>query len=147
MRFMITYRTLKNLYPVRDYMPLEQIETTIQSLSHDGRGITTLNDKTTFVSGALPSEKVICKIIRKHRRYNEAEVIDVITKAPERTDPLCAHYGVCGGCSMQHVEIKAQVQLKQQALLDQLKHFGKVTPEEIFRLLWVIPGDIVAKRV
>src|SRR5579872_3943660 len=131
MRFMITYRTLKNLYPVRDYMPLEQIETTIQSLSHDGRGITTLNDKTTFVSGALPSEKVICKIIRKHRRYNEAEVIDVITKAPERTDPLCAHYGVCGGCSMQHVEIKAQVQLKQQALLDQLKHFGKVTPEEI----------------
>lgn len=112
-------------------MPLELIETTIQSLSHDGRGVTTLNDKTTFVSGALPSEHVICKVIRKHRRYNEAETVDVLTKAPERTEPLCAHYGICGGCSMQHVEIHAQVQLKQQALLDQLKHFGQVTPEEI----------------
>lgn len=112
-------------------MKPETFETIIQSLSHDGRGVTTLNNKTVFVSGALPLEKTTCKVVRKHRRYNEAEVVDIITKAPERVDPLCAHYGICGGCSMQHVEIGAQVQLKQQALLDQLKHIGKIIPEEI----------------
>lgn len=114
-------------------MPIssEHIETVIESLSHDGRGIANINGKTTFISGVLPAEKVICKIIRKHRRYNEAQVIDIIDKASERTDPKCAHYGICGGCSMQHVEIESQVKLKQQTLLDQLKHFGKVIPEEV----------------
>lgn len=114
-------------------MPIssESIETVIESLSHDGRGVATIHGKTTFVSGALPAEKVTCRIVRKHRRYNEAQVIDILDKAPERTDPKCAHYGICGGCSMQHVEIEAQVKLKQQILLDQLKHFGKVIPDEI----------------
>src|SRR5438445_11679366 len=114
-----------------DLMSREQIETIIQSLSHDGRGVATYKDKTTFVSGALPNEKVICEITHKHRRYNEGHVIEVITPAPERIEAGCAHYGICGGCSMQHVNMETQVHLKQQALLDQLKHFGKVTPEEV----------------
>ncbi len=112
-------------------MPTEYIETTIESLSHDGRGIAIINGKTTFVTSALPAEKVICKITQKHRRYNEALVTEVLAAAPERTIPDCTHFGVCGGCSMQHVEIHAQIQYKQQALLDQLKHFGKVTPEAV----------------
>ncbi len=114
-------------------MPIspEHIETVIESLSHDGRGVATIHGKTTFISGALPSEKVLCRIIRKHRRYNEAEAIDIITKAPERIPPKCVHYGICGGCSMQHIEIEAQVKLKQKTLLDQLNHFGKVVPEDI----------------
>ncbi len=114
-----------------DPMSREKIETTIQSLSHDGRGIATYKNKTTFVNGALPHEKVICELTHKHRRYNEGHVTEVIDKAPERIEAGCAHYGICGGCSMQHVSLETQVQLKQQALLDQLKHFGKVIPEEI----------------
>ncbi len=112
-------------------MKPEYIETKIESLSHDGRGVANINGKTTFVTNALPEEKVVCKITQKHRRYNEALVTEVLTAAPERITPGCPHFGVCGGCSMQHVEIQAQIQFKQQALLDQLKHFGKVTPEVV----------------
>lgn len=112
-------------------MAHEQFESTIESLSHDGRGITTRQNKTTFVSGALPGEKIIGKITRKHRRFDEAEVLEVITPSPDRTTPACAHYGVCGGCSMQHVEANAEVRLKQDMLLNQLKHLGRVTPLEI----------------
>jgi 23S rRNA (uracil1939-C5)-methyltransferase len=112
-------------------MTPENIEIKIESLSHDGRGVAIINGKTTFVTNALPEEKVICKITQKHRRYNEALATDVLTAAPERITPACPHFGVCGGCSMQHVEIQAQIQFKQQALLDQLKHFGKVTPEVV----------------
>ncbi|HSW92939.1 MAG TPA: 23S rRNA (uracil(1939)-C(5))-methyltransferase RlmD [Gammaproteobacteria bacterium] len=112
-------------------MAHEPFESTIESLSHDGRGITARNQKTTFVSGALPGEKVTAKIAHQHRRYDEARVLDVITPSPDRTEPACAHYGVCGGCSMQHVKDEAEVRLKQDILLDQLKHLGKVTPTEI----------------
>lgn len=114
-------------------MSFEQIETKIESLSHDGRGIAIINGKTTFVSGALPTETVVCAITKKHRRYNEAETITVLSAAPERVQPPCPHFGICGGCSMQHIEIHAQVQLKQKTLLEQLKHFGKVTPEIILQ--------------
>ncbi len=84
-------------------MQTEHFETTIESLSHDGRGITTYKDKITFVSGALPAEKVVCRLTHKHRRYNEAQVIEVIEKSPERIEPPCTHHRICGGCSMQHV--------------------------------------------
>lgn len=113
-------------------MNIDQTHTlNIKSLSHDGRGIAEINGKTTFVSGAIAGETVICKLTKRHSRYNEAEVVDVITPAQERVAPLCAHFGVCGGCSLQHMSIEAQIQLKQNALLEQLKHFGKVTPKTV----------------
>lgn len=103
----------------------------IVSLSHDGRGIASVNGKTTFVSGALPNEKVLCKLTKKHARYNEATAIEILIPAPERTSPLCAHFSKCGGCAMQHLEINTQIKLKEKTLLEQLKHFGKVVPETV----------------
>lgn len=116
-------RAKQKIYP--------EITLDINKLSHDGRGIAFIDGKTTFVHGALAGEKVVCKITYQHRRYNEGKVLEVISAAPERTTPLCAHFGICGGCSMQHLEIDNQIQFKQQALLEQLKHFGNVTPETI----------------
>lgn len=107
------------------------VEIQIHSLSHDGRGIGIAHDKTTFVSGALPNERVKCKIIKKHSRYLEAETIEIITPAAERITPACQHFSICGGCSLQHMANDAQLQFKQKTLLEQLKHFGNVTPEAI----------------
>jgi 23S rRNA (uracil1939-C5)-methyltransferase len=105
---------------------------TINSLSHDGRGIATSSDgKTTFISGALPGEIVKYKMTKRHSRFNEGEMIDIIEASSDRQTPPCAHFGICGGCSMQHMTMPAQIALKQQTLLDQLKHFGQVTPLEI----------------
>ncbi len=104
----------------------------ITGLSHDGRGITTLDDgKTTFVSGALPTETVTFQLVKRHSRYNEGDTTEVQEPAPERVQPKCAHFGVCGGCSLQHMSMAAQIQFKQQILLEQLKHFGQVTPKTI----------------
>lgn len=100
----------------------------IHGLSHDGRGLANVNQKTTFVSGALPYEKVTYKITQKHSNYNDAQVLHILEPSEERTNPACEHFGLCGGCSLQHMNIDMQIKLKQQTLLDQLKHFGKVTP-------------------
>ncbi len=112
-------------------MSSELITAKIESLSHDGRGIAAIDGKTTFVSGALIHEEVRCKITKKHRRYNEAQAVDILTPAAERTTPLCKHFSICGGCSLQHMEATAQIQMKQKVLLEQLKHFGNVIPESI----------------
>lgn len=106
-------------------------ETTIESLSHDGRGVALIDGKTTFVRYALPTETIRCKINKQHRRYNEAQATEIFSAAPDRVAPECPHFGICGGCSMQHLAANQQVLFKQQVLLDQLKHFGKVSPEKI----------------
>lgn len=104
---------------------------TIHGLSHDGRGIATVNNKTTFIGGALPGESATYKITHKHSHYADAQALDILLPSPERVVPLCPHFGVCGGCSLQHMNTELQLKLKQQTLLDQLKHFGKVIPESI----------------
>ena len=103
----------------------------IRSLSHDGRGIGIANNKKLFVSGALPGETVTYHITQKRSQYSNAEVVDILTAAPERVNPPCQHFGVCGGCSLQHMSVEMQIAAKQQVLLDQLKHFGHVEPETV----------------
>lgn len=103
----------------------------VHALSHDGRGIASINHITTFIAGALKGETVAYRITQKRSSHHEAVMTSVITPSPERITPPCAHFGVCGGCSLQHMSVGMQVELKQQTLLDQLKHFGKVTPESI----------------
>lgn len=104
---------------------------TIQTLSHDGRGIGTDVDKKAFVSGALPNEEVAVKVLRKRSTFIEAEAIEIIKPSPERREPPCPHFGLCGGCSLQHMPTDMQVTLKQQTLLDQLKHFGHIQPARV----------------
>lgn len=103
----------------------------VHALSHDGRGIATVDNKTTFISGALPNETVAYHFTQKRSSYNEAEALNIISASSERVTPPCQHFGVCGGCSLQHMSTESQLQLKQQTLLDQLKHFGNVIPEAI----------------
>jgi 23S rRNA (uracil1939-C5)-methyltransferase len=110
---------------------LPEIDVAIHSLSHDGRGIATINGKTTFVHGALIGETVTCKVTQQHRRYNEGIATEIKIAAPERITAACPHFGICGGCSMQHMNIANQIQFKQQTLLEQLQHFGKVIPESL----------------
>jgi 23S rRNA (uracil1939-C5)-methyltransferase len=105
--------------------------TTITDLSHDGRGIAHINGKTTFVKGALPNETVSAQYTNKRSQFDEAQLVEVITPSAERVQPPCQHFGVCGGCSIQHMSPALQIQHKQQVLLNQLKHFGHVEPESI----------------
>ena len=104
---------------------------TVSALSHDGRGIAKLAGKTLFIEDALPGEEVTFRILKRHRDYDEARAIEVLKPSAERAKPRCAHYGVCGGCSLQHLAPTAQLAAKQQALLDNLKRIGGLEPSEV----------------
>ena len=100
----------------------------IASLDHEGRGVTRLDGKTVFVDGALPGEVVRLQRVRKRRRHDEAIVIEVLTPAPERVTPRCAHFGTCGGCSLQHLAHESQLAAKGRVVADELARIGGVQP-------------------
>ena len=112
-------------------LPKEPLATTITSLSHDGRGIASINGKTTFISYALPDEEIDFIYTAKHGKYDEGQMTKVHKSSPHRVAAKCQHFGVCGGCCLQHLDPQQQILLKQQTLLEQLQHFGNVEPEEI----------------
>ena len=107
----------------------------VHSLSQEGRGIATVLGKKTFIEGALPLETVKYCVLKKRANYDEALSIEVLKASPERTTPSCRHFGLCGGCSMQHLEVSAQVAWKQKILLEQLAHIGQVQPETLIPAL------------
>ncbi len=111
--------------------PADPIIVTIESLSHEGRGVTHVNGKTMFVDEGLPGEELKVRISRQHSRYSEAVILEILKPSPDRIAPECAHYAICGGCSFQHVRSEYQIHHKQRVLLEQLQHIGQVQPENV----------------
>ncbi|KAA8731629.1 23S rRNA (uracil(1939)-C(5))-methyltransferase RlmD [Acinetobacter qingfengensis] len=119
----------------------QSVTFTIQNLSHEGRGVALYGDQAThdpkqqgkkaFVRFALPGELVQTKITKTHKRFDEAELIQVIDHvSSHRVAPTCQHFGVCGGCSLQHLDAEQQIIFKQQVVASHLQHFAGVSPEE-----------------
>ena len=108
----------------------EPREAVIESLSHEGRGITHINGKTVFVFGALPGERVLLQIQKIRRKFDEASTLEVLQPSPQRIQPKCAAFSVCGGCSLQHLSGDDQLALKQQSLIDMMEHAG-LKPAEL----------------
>ncbi len=100
---------------------------TIESLNHEGRGVAHREDgKTIFVDGAITGEIVQYAVYRKKDSYEMAQVTKLVRASFMRVKPHCPHFGVCGGCSLQHIEPGAQIAAKQRVLEDNLAHIGKV---------------------
>ena len=105
----------------------------IESVDHEARGIARHGGKVIFVDGALPGEVLTAAPYRKKERFDNAQISAIVESSPSRVVPRCAHFGVCGGCSMQHAQVRTQVAIKQRVLEDNLRHIGKVAPEQMLR--------------
>ena len=117
----------------RKPLPQEPIEAAIESLSHDGKGIAHNEEgKVIFISGALPGEVVRFKMTGRRRSFDSGEVVEVLTASEERVTPPCPHFNGCGGCSLQQMDPAAQIQFKQQSLLDNFERLGNnIVPEQV----------------
>ncbi len=104
----------------------------IESLDHDARGITRLEGKTIFVEGALPGEQVEYTCFQTRPSYEIARVVRLLKASPDRVQPKCPHFGVCGGCSMQHLDPSAQVAAKQRVLESNFWHLARLIPEQLY---------------
>ena len=109
----------------------DPVSASIESLSHEGRGIARINGKTVFIDGALPGEQVRFQYTRKRGQFDEGRTVEVLEPSSSRVEPRCPYYGMCGGCSLMHLDSGEQILHKQSVLLEQLQHIGGLEPERI----------------
>jgi 23S rRNA (uracil1939-C5)-methyltransferase len=104
---------------------------TITSLDQEGRGMARVDGKAIFVEGALPGEIVTIVTLKRKPTYEIARADTILKANAARVAPRCPHFGVCGGCSLQHFDADAQVAAKQRTLEDALWHLGRVRPAQL----------------
>ena len=110
----------------------------VAALTHEGEGVVradATSGKTVFVAGALPGETIRFRRARRHRQHDEGQLLEVLTASPDRVVPKCAHFGVCGGCALQHLSPEAQIATKEAQLRDNFARVAKVTPDAWFEPL------------
>ena len=100
-------------------------------INSKGKGVLKSNDgKVIFVQGAVPGDKVTIETYKKKGGYFEARLIEVNHPSTNRINPVCKHFGICGGCKWQHLSYKMQLQFKQKEILHNLKNIsGMVLPK------------------
>src|SRR3954452_18296298 len=111
----------------------------IESLDREGRGVAHRDGKTVFVEGALTGETVEYVTSRSKPAWELARVTAVLEASAERVVPGCVFFGLCGGCAMQHLELRAQGAAQQRVLEDALWHVGRVRPETMLRAVYGEP--------
>jgi 23S rRNA (uracil1939-C5)-methyltransferase len=109
-------------------------EAQVAGLTHEGEGVVH-GGKTAFIAGALPGERIRFRRIRRHRRHDEGELLELLEAAPERVAPRCPHFGVCGGCVLQHLAPAAQLAAKEAELRDALTRVAQAAPQRWFEPL------------
>ena len=110
-----------------EWLKVESLDLEGQGVAHNAEG------KVVFIEGALPGEEVQVQVHRRKNNWEQAAMTVLRRESSQRVTPRCKHFGVCGGCKLQHFDVGAQVATKQRALEDALWHLGKVKPEQLLR--------------
>lgn len=110
-------------------------EACIEEVTLDGQGVIRREGKACFIHGALKGERVMAVQTGRKRRFDTAEVVEVLESAAGRVESPCEFFGLCGGCKLQHASVETQREIKEQALFDALERIGHVTPEAHFEPL------------
>lgn len=106
---------------------------TVDGLTHEGEGIVH-GGKTVFVAGALPGERIRFERVRRRKHHDEARLLEILEPCAERVRPACEHFGVCGGCALQHLGAGRQIEAKQAELGESLARIARVAPDT-----WLAP--------
>ena len=116
----------------------------ISALDHEGRGIARVDGKVTFIADTLPGETVQFRYTSRRNSQDEGAVEAIVTASPDRVTPPCVHFGLCGGCVLQHLAPEKQIAWKQREMLDALQRIGRVIPAEVAPALRA--GDLGYRR-
>jgi len=103
----------------------------VERIAAGGAGIARLNGKSIFIELTAPGDFVRGRIKKDNKTWAEAEILSVLEPSPLRVEPVCALYGACGGCSLQHMGYDAQIDAKTAILRDAFIRIGSINPPEI----------------
>jgi 23S rRNA (uracil1939-C5)-methyltransferase len=114
-------------------LPVDPVEAIIDCLSDEGRGISHIDSRAVFIEQALVGERVLFNYTRLTNKISEGRSVEVLHASTDRVKPKCSAFGRCGGCSLQHMDHDAQITMKQDSLLKQLKIIGHVEPVNVLQ--------------
>lgn len=98
----------------------------IIDIGSEGKSVARVDDLVIFTTQVIPGDKVDLQVLRKKKNYREARVTAIHSYSPDRIEPFCEYFGVCGGCSWQMLAYEKQLYYKQKQVSDQLSRIGKV---------------------
>ncbi|MFH1297832.1 MAG: 23S rRNA (uracil(1939)-C(5))-methyltransferase RlmD [Bacteroidota bacterium] len=113
-------------------------KSTIIDAGADGKAVARIGDRVVFVPFAVPGDVVDIQVTRKRRNYYEGRVIQIHHRSERRTEPVCSHFGICGGCRWQNMRYEDQLFFKQKQVKDHLNRIGKFSD---FELLPILPSS------
>ncbi len=122
-------------YHKKRKLPEDSVQVTIESFTHDGRGVAHVEGKAVFIDEALPGEQLEFIYTDSRKDYAEGKVETLLTESSDRGEAACVHFGRCGGCSFQHVKDEQQIIIKQGLLAEQFQRIGKVAISEYWEPL------------
>ena len=112
---------------------LENLE--VESVAAEGKSLLRHEGQVVFVQGAVPGDVVDIQVRKKRKNFLEGSPLRFHKKSDLRMDPICEHFGVCGGCKWQHMKYDSQLQIKQQQVVDALERIAKVELPEISKII------------
>ncbi len=117
----------------RKPISIENIE--IINTASKGKSVAKHNGKVIFVKGGVPGDICDIKVFKRRKKFWEAKIEKIIKKSRYRIKPKCTHFGTCGGCKWQNMHYKAQLEFKQNQVLDNFSKIGGVTIEKFNDIL------------
>lgn len=117
--------------PPRKFVPHpftyhQQLDVRIDNLTNEGAGVARAGGWVIFVPFVLPGELVRVRVYRNHKNFSEADLVEVLEPSPQRIQPRCGIFGVCGGCQYQHMEYAEQLHWKRRQVAELLKHMARI---------------------
>ena len=108
--------------------PGERIEVTLESWGRLGEAMARCDGTPVFVFGGIPGERVAAEVVRVHRKYASAIVVEVLEQSPQREEAPCEYFGRCTGCQWQHLDYESQLAAKRDKVVDALARVGGLFP-------------------
>ena len=107
----------------------------VEAVAAEGKAIARIDDQVVFVPFVAPGDVVDLKVKKKKHSYMEAVAVNYHQMSELRVQPVCRHFGICGGCKWQHLIYQEQIKAKQQQVVDALTRIGKIQLPEISPIL------------
>src|SRR6186713_3054261 len=107
----------------------------IETMAAEGKCIAKVNGLVIFLQGGAPGDTVEVELTKIKSNFLEGKVTSIQKLSPHRAEPFCEHFGLCGGCSWQHINYETQLKYKQQQVIDNLERIGGLTLPAITPIL------------
>ncbi|TVQ12768.1 MAG: 23S rRNA (uracil(1939)-C(5))-methyltransferase RlmD [Balneolaceae bacterium] len=113
----------------------QEITVSITDAAYEGKGLGRIGEQVVFIKNSAPGDVVEARVIKRKKKFLEGKLLRVIQAGDVRTEPVCSHAGICGGCTWQHVTYQEQLRFKHKHVKDHIHRIGGLTDVDVLPAL------------